>query len=69
MEIKLVYMVHYLNSWQMKVNAPRELQSATGEELSPLLHCPCGDATQSALLPSIFDKALRGDKCEHKQPF
>ena len=33
---------------QAKVNALRELQSATGEELS-------------ALLPSVLDRAFKGD--------
>ncbi len=48
--------------------SPRELQSATGEELSPSFTCTVlrtarrkchfGDATQSALLPSILDEAF-----------
>ena len=33
---------------QTKINAPRKLQSATGEELS-------------ALLPSVLDKAFKGE--------
>ena len=41
------------------------LQSTSGKKLSPPLHF-AGDAVQSALLPSIFDKALREEKCEYK---
>ena len=37
----------------------RELRSGMGKELYPPLHF--GDATQSALMPSILDKAFRGD--------
>jgi len=40
--------VAYLDGLQGKVNALRELQSASGEELS-------------ALMPSILDKAFRGE--------
>ncbi len=40
--------VTYLDSLQAKVNALRELQSASGEELS-------------ALMPSILDKAFKGE--------
>ncbi len=36
-----------------KVNALRELQSATGEELCPLFG--------RTLLPSVLDKAFRGE--------
>jgi hypothetical protein len=36
-----------------------ETQSATGEELSPSFHF--GDASQSALLPSVLDKAFKGE--------
>jgi hypothetical protein len=36
-----------------------QLQSATGEELSPPLHFE--DAPQSALLPSVLDKAFKGE--------
>jgi type I restriction enzyme S subunit len=38
----------YLDGSQAKVNALRELQSASGEELS-------------ALMPSILDKAFKGE--------
>ena len=41
---------------QAKVNALQELQSASGEELSPSFHF--GDGSQSALLPSILDRAF-----------
>ena len=37
----------------------RQLQSATEEELSPPLHF--GDAAQSALMPSVLDKAFKGE--------
>jgi len=37
----------------------RELQPTTGEELSPSFHF--GDAPQSALLPSVLDKAFKGE--------
>jgi hypothetical protein len=37
------------------VNALPELRSASGEELSQR------DATQSALMPSILDKAFKGE--------
>jgi len=37
----------------------RQLQSATEEELSPSLHF--GDASQSALLPSVLDRAFKGE--------
>jgi hypothetical protein len=47
--------VAYLDGLQAKVKALRELQSASGEELSHR------DATQSALMPSILDKAFRGE--------
>ncbi len=42
-----------------KVDALRELLSAGGEELSPPFHF--GDATQSALMPSILDRAFKGE--------
>jgi len=35
------------------------LQSASGEELTPSLSF--GDASQSALLPSILDKEFKGE--------
>ncbi|HEU0291198.1 MAG TPA: hypothetical protein VFR47_00580 [Anaerolineales bacterium] len=35
------------------------LQSTSGEELSPPLRF--GDASQSALMPSILDRALKGE--------
>jgi type I restriction enzyme, S subunit len=40
--------ITYLDGLQAKVNALRTLQSASGEELS-------------ALLPSILDKAFKGE--------
>ncbi|HEX2998197.1 MAG TPA: hypothetical protein VHP14_25455 [Anaerolineales bacterium] len=40
--------VAYLDGLQAKVNALRELQSTSGEELS-------------ALMPSILDKAFKGE--------
>jgi type I restriction enzyme, S subunit len=40
--------VAYLDGLQAKVNVVRELQSASGEELS-------------ALMPSILDKAFKGE--------
>ena len=40
--------VAYLDGLQAKVNAVRELQSASGEELS-------------ALMPSILDRAFKGE--------
>jgi type I restriction enzyme S subunit len=43
-----VGIVAYLDGLQTKVNALRELQSASGEELS-------------ALMPSILDKAFKGE--------
>jgi hypothetical protein len=48
-----------LDGLQAKVNAQRELQSASGEELSPSLRF--GDGSQSALMPSILDKAFKGE--------
>ena len=48
-----------------KVNGLRERQSASGEELSPSLRfgdCrPQGRRAQSALMPSILDKAFKGE--------
>ncbi len=41
-------MITYLDHLQAKVNALREVQSATGEELS-------------ALLPSVLDRAFKGE--------
>ena len=41
-------MITGLNGLQAKVNALREVQSASGEELS-------------ALLPSILDRAFKGE--------
>jgi type I restriction enzyme, S subunit len=40
--------VAYLDSLQAKVNVLRELQSASGEELS-------------ALMPSVLDRAFKGE--------
>ncbi len=40
--------VAYLDGVQVEVAAPRELQSQTGEELD-------------ALLPSVLDKAFKGE--------
>jgi type I restriction enzyme, S subunit len=51
--------VAYLNDLQAKVNALRELQSASGEELSPSLRF--GDGSQSALMPSVLDRAFKGE--------
>jgi hypothetical protein len=47
----------YLDGLHAEVNVLRELQLASGEELSPSLRY--GDATQSALMPSILDKGLK----------
>ena len=44
---------------QTKVNALRELQFASGEELSPSFHF--GDGSQSALMLSILDKPFKGE--------
>ena len=49
------FTIAYLDGLQAKVNALRELQSATGEELS------LRDATQSALLPSVLDRTFKGE--------
>jgi hypothetical protein len=35
------------------------LQSASGEELSPPLHF--GDASRSALMPSVLDRGFKGE--------
>jgi hypothetical protein len=56
--------VAYLDGLQAKVNAlPAHafgrLQSASGEELFPPFHF--GDASQSALMPSVLDRAFRGE--------
>jgi restriction endonuclease S subunit len=62
--------VAYLDGLQAKVNALRERwlrrkqskpQSVSGEELSPSLRY--GDGSQSALMPSILDKAFKGELC------
>lgn len=45
--------VVYLDGLQAKVNALRELQSASGEELRPLFG--------RTLMPSILDKAFKGE--------
>ena len=45
--------VVYLDDLQAKVNALRELQSATGEELRPLFG--------RTLLPSVLDKEFKGE--------
>jgi hypothetical protein len=42
------FFVGFLNRLQAKVNAVRELQSTSGEELS-------------ALMPSILDRAFKGE--------
>jgi type I restriction enzyme S subunit len=42
------YIVAYLDSVQARLASLRELQSATGEELS-------------ALLPSVLDRAFKGE--------
>jgi len=44
---------------QAKVNAWRKVQSASGEEMSPPLHF--GDASQSALMPSMLARAFKGE--------
>jgi hypothetical protein len=49
----------YLDSVQARLASLRRLQFATGEELSPPLHFE--DAPQSALLPSVLDKAFKGE--------
>ena len=45
--------VAYVDGLQAKVNALRELRSASGEELS------LQDAAQSAMMPSVLDKAFK----------
>ncbi len=45
--------VAYLDGFQAKVNALRELQSASGEELRPVVG--------RTLMPSILDKAFKGE--------
>jgi hypothetical protein len=53
-----------IRGWSLgvaKVNALWELQFASGEELSPTLRF--GDASRSALMPSILDKAFKGELC------
>jgi len=47
-DLQKKYNIVYLDDLQVKVNALRELQSATGEELS-------------ALLPSVLDRAFKGE--------
>ena len=47
-ESVLARVVAYLDGLQAKVNALRELQSATEEELS-------------ALMPSVLDRAFKGE--------
>lgn len=42
-----------------KVNPLRELESASAEELSPTLFF--GDASQSALMTSVWDRAFKGE--------
>ncbi len=62
--------VAYLGGLQAKVSVVRELQfpaircgngsqSASGEELPPSFHF--GDASQSALMPSVLDRAFKGE--------
>jgi hypothetical protein len=46
---------------QAKVNALRGLQVKSGEELSPPVHF--GDGSQSALMPSVLDRAFKGELC------
>ena len=43
----------HLDGLQAKVNALRELQSATGEELRPFFG--------RTLLPSVLDRAFKGE--------
>jgi type I restriction enzyme S subunit len=45
---RIISIIAYLDGLQAKVNALRELQSTGGEELS-------------ALMPSILDKAFKGE--------
>jgi hypothetical protein len=47
------------NDMWAKVSALQELQSASGEELSPSLRF--GDGSQSALMPSVLNKAFKGE--------
>ena len=46
--ILIISIVGYLDGLQANVNALREVQSASGEELS-------------ALMPSVLDKAFKGE--------
>ena len=43
----------------LQINALQELQPAGGEELSPSFHF--GDAALSALMPSVLDRAFKGE--------
>ena len=47
-DLQKKFNIAYLEWLQVKVNVLRELQSATGEELS-------------ALLPSVLDRAFKGE--------
>ena len=49
--------VAYLDGLQAKVNALRELQSASAEELSALTSSP----SVASGMPSILDKAFKGE--------
>jgi hypothetical protein len=51
--------IAYLDGLQAKVNALREVQSASGAELSPTLRF--GDGSQSALMPFVLDRAFKGE--------
>lgn len=42
-----------------QVESPWELQSTSVEELSPPFHFE--DASQSALMPSVLDRAFKGE--------
>jgi hypothetical protein len=54
-----IFVDTYLDGLQAKAIALRELQSPSGEELSPPFHF--GAASQSALMPSVLDKAFKGE--------
>jgi hypothetical protein len=53
--------IAYLTSLQAKVNALRELQSASGEELSALMPSP----SVASGMPSVVDRAFKGS-CEKR---
>jgi hypothetical protein len=53
--------VHFANpgALQAKVKALRELQPASGEELSSPFHS--GDGSRSVLRPSLLGRAFKGE--------